>query len=192
MTGEIVNSHFGESLAAVGDVNGDGYSDIAIGARDFSCGNGPAGKLYLYLGGPNGFSTDRVWTAVGNGKGGLGRAVAAAGDLDGDGYADVLAGAPGGGPDIGSVYVFFGGPSGWSGDPIVIQTEAAGAGFGFGIFAAGDIDGDGALDIVAGAPGGNDGVPGRVRGYYGIPRTTKQAFKSARQDASAAISLFEF
>ena len=163
VTGEIVNSHLGEALAAVGDVNGDGYADVAIGARDFSCGNGPAGKIYVYLGGPNGFSTDRMWTAVGNGKGGLGRAMAAAGDLNGDGYADFLAGAPGGGPDIGSVYVFFGGPAGFTGDPIVIAAEAAGAGFGFGIFAAGDTNGDGALDIAAGAPTGTGNVPGRVR-----------------------------
>ena len=170
VTGEIVSSHMGEALAAVGDVNGDGYADVAIGARDFSCGGGPAGKVYVYLGGPNGFSTDRVWTAVGNGKGGLGRAMAAAGDLNGDGYADFLAGAPGGGPDIGAVYVFFGGPAGFTGDPIVIPAEAAGAGFGFGIFAAGDTNGDGALDIVAGAPGSAPGDLGRGRVYYGIPK----------------------
>jgi len=165
--GELINSHLGEALAAVGDVNGDGYPDVAIGARDFNCGAGPAGKVYVYLGGPDGLSADRMWTAVGSGKGGLGRAMAAAGDLNGDGYADFLAGAPGGGPDIGSVYVFFGGAAGFTGDPIVISAEAAGAGFGFGIFGAGDTNGDGALDIVAGAPAGTGNLPGRARVYYG-------------------------
>ena len=171
VSGEITGSHLGEALAAVGDVNGDGYADVAIGARDFSCGGGPAGKIYVYLGGPDGFSADRVWTAVGSGKGGLGRAMAAAGDLNGDGYADFLAGAPGGGPDIGSVYIFFGGPAGFSGDPIVIAAEGAGAGFGFGIFAAGDTNGDGVLDIVGGAPGSAAADKGRARVYYGIPKT---------------------
>lgn len=157
-------------MAAVGDVNGDGYPDIAVGARDYGCGGGPAGKIYLYLGGASGLSTERVWTAVGKGKGSLGRAMAAAGDLNGDGYADFLAGAPGGGPDEGSVYIFFGGATGWGSDPVVISAEGIGGGFGFGIFAAGDTNGDGALDIVTGAPTGGEKKEGRVRIYLGVPR----------------------
>ena len=168
VSGEMPGSHLGEALAAVGDVNGDGYPDVAIGARDFSCGGGPAGKIYLYLGGRNGLSTDRVWTAVGKGKGSLGRAMAAGGDLNGDGFADLLAGAPGGGPDEGAVYVFFGGPAGWSGDPIVIEGEGSGSGFGFGLFSAGDTNGGGAAGMVVGAPGGGDKKEGLARIYFGI------------------------
>jgi hypothetical protein len=52
ISGEANGDHFGEALAAVGDVNGDGYQDVAVGAHDYSCGTGSAGKIYVYLGGP--------------------------------------------------------------------------------------------------------------------------------------------
>jgi hypothetical protein len=55
-----------------------------------------------------------VFTAVGLGEGGPGCGTGAAGDLHGDGYADVIAGAPGGAPDQAMVYIFFGGPNGFT------------------------------------------------------------------------------
>lgn len=166
--GEMIKGHLGEGLSAAGDVNHDGYADVAIGARDFSCGEGAPGKIYLYLGGPKGLSMDRVWMLPGKGGSGVGRTMAAAGDLDGDGFAEFLSAAPMGTIERGAgVYVFFGGASTWGKDPVVITSEEVNSGIGFGVSAAGDINKDGAPDIVIGAPTGGGMRQGWVRVYYG-------------------------
>ncbi len=178
ISGEAPGSHLGEGMAGVGDVNGDGFEDVAIGARDFSCGSGPAGKMYVYLGGPKGFSADRVWTVLGKGRSGLGREVQPAGDLNGDGYADFVTSGPVATAESGGgVYVFFGGPKGFGADPIIINAEGPSTGLGFGM-GVGDINGDGVPDIAVGAPTGGDPKTGWARVYYGKPRSTS-ANKSA-------------
>ena len=172
--GEMIKGHLGEGLSAVGDVNHDGFDDVAIGARDFSCGEGAPGKLYVYLGSAQGVSTDRVWSLPGKGGAGVGRTIAPAGDLDADGYADFVSAAPMGSAERGAgVYLFFGGKTTWSKAPVVITTDEGSAGIGFGVFSAGDINQDGALDIVIGAPIGGGAKQGWVRVYYGKAPTTK-------------------
>ncbi len=166
--GEFPKGHLGEGMFAVGDLNHDGYADIAIGARDFACGGGVAGKVYAYLGGPKGLSADRVWTAVGIGDGGVGRSIAPAGDLDGDGYQDFLSGAPVGTVDKGAgLYMFFGGAKNWGSKPVVINANDGENAIGFGLFSAGDVNGDSAPDIVVGARDGGDAKQGWARVYYG-------------------------
>lgn len=95
--GESAGNHFGESVAGAGDVNGDGYEDVIVGARDFNCGAGPVGKIYVYFGSGAGLSAANVFTEVGNGKGSMGRYVAAAGDINRDGFACDCRGAGGAG-----------------------------------------------------------------------------------------------
>ena len=166
--GEFAKGHLGEGLFAVGDINHDGIADVAIGARDYACGTGVAGKVYAYLGGPRGLSADRVWTAVGIGSGGVGRSMAPAGDLDGDGFQDFISGAPVGTVDKGAgIYVFFGGAKGWGSKPIVLNADDGANAIGFGLFPAGDVNGDGAPDIVVGARDGGEGKQGWARVYYG-------------------------
>lgn len=161
----IIGAHLGEGLAAVGDANGDGYADIAIGERDYSCEGVVAGKIILYLGGPRGFSTDRTWSMVGRGVTGLGRSVARGADLNGDGFADFMTSAPSGtGKDGAGVYVFLGGAQGW-GNPVLLSSDTGS--LGSSMFMAGDINGDGAPDIVVGAAGGGPNKEGMVRVYYG-------------------------
>ena len=164
--GDGPGNHLAESIVAAGDVNGDGFQDLLVGERDYSCGNGPAGKIFVFLGGPGGLSSTNVFTAVGLGKGSLGRGLAAAGDLNGDGYADVIAGAPGGTPDQGIVYIYFGGPSGFTGDPLAIVAGDVGGGFGFSV-ASGDANQDGVRDIAAGALTAGDSMQGQTFVYYG-------------------------
>ena len=85
---------FGLSVAGAGDVNGDGFDDILVGADEDDCGTGSAnaGRVVLYLGSVTGpqFSPNRY---CGGGYDFFGYSVAGAGDVNGDGYADVLMGA---------------------------------------------------------------------------------------------------
>ncbi|MEO8045591.1 MAG: FG-GAP-like repeat-containing protein [Spartobacteria bacterium] len=165
----VQDLHFGgqlgSSLAVVGDLDGDGVNDLVAGVphhvaepeSDESLKNagkalvfsGQSGSLLLTLTDP---------TAEEDGK--MGTAVAGIGDVDGDGTADLLVGAPGKdfGDDLSNVglaYVY----SGKTGS--VIRTvnhpddggAEAGAAFGAAVANAGDIDRDGVIDITIGAPG---------------------------------------
>lgn len=103
----------GRSLAVAGDFDADGFDDVAVGAP-----GADAGAVHLIYGGAGRLAGDlslatatgATWLGEATGDA-AGHAVAAAGDLDGDGYADLLVGAPGsdaGGPDAGIAYVLAG------------------------------------------------------------------------------------
>jgi hypothetical protein len=146
------NGAFGTSIAGAGDVNGDGFGDVVIGAPD---AQSRAGRAYVFLGGPSGMASAPATTLSGpDGMGGaFGNSVAAAGDVNGDGYSDVIVGAHGALELAGRAYVFLGGPSGLGATPAVNLTSPDGAGgtFGFAVAGAGDVNGDGFGDVVVGA-----------------------------------------
>jgi len=139
----------GYSVAGVGDVNGDGFADVAAGCPYAEAGD--AGSVKLVYGGPFGGA---ITLSGGAALGNLGWSVAGAGDVDGDGYADVLAGEPGysfGDPvSEGKAHVFYGGStpgqSTWSFHQTTFQA------LGQSVSTAGDVNGDGRADIVIGAP----------------------------------------
>jgi hypothetical protein len=175
LTGDIPNGRFGFSaVAAAGDVNGDGYSDVVIGAAR-------ANRIYLYLGGPAGLQSGSPIIRSDPGYGfdyGYGLTVAGAGDVNGDGLADVLVGAPHYSSLRGRAYLFAGSPSGLSPTPIFTATgNADDLWFGYRAASAGDLNGDGYAEIVEGVPDENDWA-GRVfifagNGGYGqaaLPR----------------------
>ncbi|MEI8257931.1 MAG: VCBS repeat-containing protein, partial [Deltaproteobacteria bacterium] len=147
-------ANFGASVAGAGDVNGDGYADVFVGAYTASTSVGAA---HLYLGGAGGVSTSIATTITGPaGAGGyFGTSVACAGDVNGDGYADLVAGADNVGSGVGAAYVFHGGASGVSSTPSITLAglDGPGAFFGRAASSAGDVDGDGYGDLVVGAPG---------------------------------------
>jgi hypothetical protein len=152
--GGEAGASFGEVLAPAGDVNGDGYGDLLVGVP----GQGTTGAARLFTGGPGGLSAAPAWTFVGaQSAAATGTAVAPAGDVNGDGYADVIVGSPlhnaPGGQDHGRVDLFYGGANGLSAAPgQTLVGPVAGGQFGYSLATAGDIDGDGHDDIVVGAP----------------------------------------
>jgi len=105
--GEATGDSFGWSVATAGDVNGDGYSDVVVGAYGHTS---YTGKAYLYLGGASGLSASASWTAAGEAANNcFGWSVATAGDVNGDGYSDVIVGAYGHTTSTGKAYLYFGG-----------------------------------------------------------------------------------
>ena len=162
---------FGASVASAGDVNGDGYDDVVVGAPDFdSASSTDEGRAFLYFGSAAGPSVLADWSA-GSGlySSAYGFSVASAGDVNGDGYADVIVGAPLydnlGFPDEGRAFVYAGSASGPSADPVwVADSNKTLAQFGYSVAGAGDITGDGIADVIIGAPYHDSG---RIFVYHG-------------------------
>ena len=170
--------YLGISVAGVGDVNGDGYADVALGAYGFDTENDDAGAVFVFRGPLLGIRsvTTADATLLGGGYGDwFGWSVAAAGDVNGDGLADVVVGAPGvpsaDGPDSGAAYLYLG--------PLTGIRTAAGATATFratrgndragGSVSAGDLDGDGHSDLVIGGWGADEDFQdaGAVWVFYG-------------------------
>ena len=85
---------FGYSVATAGDVNGDGYADVIVGAPCYDNGQSDEGRAYVYLGSAAGLAATAAWTAESDQAcADFGYSVATAGDVNGDGYADVIVGA---------------------------------------------------------------------------------------------------
>ncbi len=147
---------FGNSVASAGDVNGDGFSDVIVGAHLYDNGQSNEGRAYVYLGSATGLATSPSWTAESNqGGGDFGFSVATAGDVNGDGFSDVIVGADSydnGHGDEGRAYVYKGSASGLASSPLwTAEPNQPFALFGFSVSTAGDVDNDGFSDVVIGA-----------------------------------------
>lgn len=148
---------FGQSVASLGDVNGDGYSDVIIGAPSYP-NYGWRGKVYVYHGGPGGLAATPAWTYVGEKlEDRLGWSVASAGDVNGDGYSDAIIGAymfnmGGGASDVGKAYAFHGSATGLGAAPAWTDIGTEASFYGNSVSTAGDVNGDGYDDVIVGAP----------------------------------------
>lgn len=154
MDGESTSDLFGVSVVSAGDVNADGYDDVLIGAQLNDAGGFDAGRAYLYFGGPV-FDNepDRIFTGE-NSRDWFGGRVAKGGDINGDGYSDVVISAYGKdstGVDAGLVYIYFGGKNMDTVPDALLSGEAAQDSFGFRIDASGDFNNDGICDLLIGA-----------------------------------------
>ena len=160
---------FGTSVASAGDVDGDGFGDVIVGAQSFLGTNSDEGAAFLYRGSASGLAYAPGSSLAGGQAGAeLGFAVAGAGDLDGDGFADVVVGAPyydAGETDERAAFVYLGSSAGlattasWSG-----EGDQAGAAYGYAL-GSGDFDGDGFADLVVGAPLFDNGETDEGRAY---------------------------
>ena len=165
----------GSAVSSAGDVNGDGLSDVVVGAYEAAPNGGSSGAAYVVFGRQTGF-TAAISTTELDGTNGFaihgvdagdaaGRAVAGAGDLNGDGFADLLVGAsdgsPGGRSLAGRTYLVFGRGGSFAAalelgsldgaNGFVINGAAEGDQSGTAVGAAGDLNGDGFDDLIVGA-----------------------------------------
>ncbi len=109
---------FGYSVASAGDVNGDGYSDVIVGACFYDNGQTDEGAAFIYHGSSSGLSTTAASQLEENqASARFGTSVASAGDVNGDGYSDVIVGAylyDNGQSDEGAAFIYHGSSSGLS------------------------------------------------------------------------------
>jgi len=160
--GDHNEAAFGSSVASAGDVNGDGYSDVIIGAMSYTDMEPLEGAAFVYHGGPSGLPGTPDWSVVGGEDYAYyGTSVASAGDVNGDGYSDVIVGAPGYTDTFdgeGRIFLHLGSSLGLSAAPdVVLDGEQTGAEFGHSVAGAGDVNGDGFADVVVGAESYEDG-----------------------------------
>lgn len=173
----------GSAIAADFDLNADGYSDLLLGARGAA---GGAGEAYLIVDFP--FSTfagrsqaEHIFVGE-DASDALGSVVHAPGDLDGDGYDDLILGSPKHAASTGAIYIFLGRDNielslldrelGVEEVDFKLNGEVEGEQFGASIASSGDVDGDGIAELMVGAPtAAPDGLTGagEVRILRGPP-----------------------
>jgi hypothetical protein len=178
--------HFGASLAVVGDLDGDTFSDVAIGAPRYDGGTVDRGRILVFGGAVTGFTSGPRQTLTGDSLNERFGDALAAGDVSGDGHRDLVVGAPGAARAL--VYL-------WSAQPtpaLYPQTDpspsssSATSRFGASV-AVGDVNGDGFADAVIGAPldGGNGSAAAYLGSASGLIPSSTPVWSAAGPESNA-------
>lgn len=153
LTGEAPGDRFGESVADVGDVDGDGHDDVAVGAMAHATGGKNAGRVYVL----SGADAELLLAIDGTAGANLGSGLGSIPDFDGDGVRDLVVGASNDGKtQAGSVSVY----SSRTGKRLMGPAEPGPSGRDRGrwfVGDPGDLDGDEVPDVFAGDFAGNGG-----------------------------------
>lgn len=204
--GNTANSDFGFWADGGGDINGDGYDDLIIGAPGVSHSYVGEGAVYIYYGGPDGLADEPGWVTYGaNDSAGYGKCVSIKGDVNADGYADVLIGSHqhrNTKLNEGKVLLFLGGPDGPSYTPFWTMIGGRkGAKLGEAVVLAGDLNNDGYDEVCVGAHGWDDdevlGDSGNKAGKFwvfpgnedGISTTPIMECVGIVEDANLGVSM---
>jgi hypothetical protein len=189
-----IGANLGRSVDTAGDVNGDGYSDVIVGALYYSNGQSQEGAAFVYHGSSTGINENAVAMIEGNQIGAeMGYAASSAGDVNGDGYSDILVGAEGynnSQTDEGAAFVYHGSASGISTiAAATVESNQAGAQMGYSVASAGDVNGDGYSDVIVGAAAFTNGQTGEGAAfvYHGSSSglsTTAAAIVECNQDGA--------
>ena len=213
LTGIDAFDYSGRSVSSAGDVNGDGYDDLIIGASSADPnGDSRAGETYLVYGGASAPGTDGMLDLSSlNGTNGFiltgidaddfsGSSVSSAGDVNGDGYDDLIIGANGADNGAGETYLVYGGASapGTNGvldlsgldgtNGFTLTGIDAGDRSGISVSSAGDVNGDGYDDLIIGASGAdpNASLSGETYVIYGGATGTESLTPVTAQGTAAA------
>jgi len=176
--GKAADDRLGHRVSGAGDVNGDGFDDFIVGAQNNDDGANNAGAVYIFFGASNISGTFDMGGGVQSanvtifGKAAdddFGKAVSGAGDVNGDGFDDIIVGAlknnDGGSDNEGAAYIFFGATDlsgtkklgGADSADVTILGKATTDQLGTSVSSAGDVNGDGFHDFIIGADQNNDG-----------------------------------
>jgi hypothetical protein len=162
---------FGYCVAPVGDLNGDGYPDLAVGAPADDVNGQQTGRVFVFFGGPAFDDRPDLELSSGVPNSQFGIALSGIGDFNGDGADDIAVGANWGDDEdrTGRVYVYYGG-AGLDGTPdLILDGKNPGSYFGDTVQGLGDFNGDGFADFAVGADfaKGFERGSGSVSVFYG-------------------------
>ncbi len=204
--GNNANSEFGFWIDGGGDVNGDGYSDVIVGAPEYTHAFAGEGAVFIFFGSSTGLADTAGWVKYGeHDSSGFGRCVSIRGDVNNDGYADILIGShqfKNTKVNEGKAYLYLGGPDGpdttayWS-----MVGNRKGAKLGEALVIAGDLNKDGYDEICVGAHGWDDdevlGDLGNKAGKFwvfngnedGVDATPSMTCVGIVEDANLGVSM---
>ncbi len=174
--GNQKSASLGFSWSPAGDVNDDGFADIVIGIYKYDTSVADAGRVIAFYGSPTGFNADNPdWSVTGNNTADyLGVSVSGAGDVNDDGFDDVLVGPSGfdstTNTNAGAAFLYYGSETGLETSPAWTATGSqVNEYFGYNLVGIGDVRDDDCVDIAVGAHGydGGEVDEGKVYVFFG-------------------------